>query len=449
MSRHQGFIVNFDESRRNDLLEERIDDITSSFSDALSVDNWELGQLSIALLSFSPSTIDYISLAKKGKLVVTSKHRVEFSSFTSLDALPTSSIEYHLDTNLNKFFIKSSQGFGGKVPKATWEAVILAIKAERPKVSSEIDRLTSLIKYAGIKLYGSQTEILIQEREALGISLDIFSGGANLRNQVLSQWAPLESEVENFNEKDETATLNLEQTTLPSFLQGLPERFRQEESAIQHDLMNWEGETAKHIEGLSVFRQGNRQLSIVYANRNSLEKTLGVDLIYFNDAFNQFILVQYKMMKEESGNHTYRPDAQFNIELERMDGFYARYKEEKPMSNIEFRTNPDSFFFKLIPNRGLITASGELSKGMYLSREYVHFLLGPHGPTGSRGGTIISFENANRYMSNSEFTLNVRLGRIGSFGSVSQCISEVIKAYYETGRGILVAKESERIYNSK
>lgn len=448
MSRHQGFIVNFDEARRNDLLSERVDDFTDSFSDALSVYDWELGQLSIALLSFSPETIDYISLAKKGKRVVTSKNRVEFSSIVSLDALPLVSIERYLDTKLSRFFIRSSQGSGGAIPKVTWKAVLDAIKNERPNVSSEIDRLISLTKYAGVRLYGGRTDILAQEREALGVSLDIFSGGASLRNQVLSQWAPLEDDVEDLNENDAIATLNFTQSSMPSFLRGLPERFRQEESAIQHDLMNWDDETAVHIEGISHFEQGNRQLSIVYANRNSLEKTLGVDLIYCNEAFNQFVLVQYKIMKKESGVQVYRPDEQFRKELKRMDKFYSRYGEgELPINDTEFRFNPDGFFFKLVPNKGLIAASGELSKGMYLSREYVHFLLGPNGPTGPKGGSVINFENASRYMSNSEFISNVRLGRLGSFGSVSQCISEIIRAYYETGMAVMVAKESERIWD--
>lgn len=445
MSQDSGFIVNFDEIRRSDLLSERMGDPTYSFSDALSVYDWELNEISIALLSFSSGTIDSISLAKKGRRVVTSKYRVEFSSITSLNELKIGDIEKHLGSSISRYFIRSSQGTGGRIPKETWKAVVSAIKIERPNVSSELDRLISLTKYAGVRLSGDGTDLLIQEREALGISLDIFSGGANLRSQVLSQWAPTDENVSNLNVDEKTATLQSVDRGLPSFLRGLPEKFRQEESAIQHDLMNWGGGTAIHLEGISSFEQGSRQLSIIYANRNTLEKTLGVDLIYFNDAYNQFVLVQYKLMKEESGIATYRPDKQFNEELQRMDQFYNRYQpDEQPENDAEFRTNPDGFFFKLVPNNGLIAASGELSKGMYLTRQYVHFLLGPSGPVGPRGGSLINFENAGRYMSNSEFISNVRLGRLGSFGTVSKSIAEVIRTYYETGRAVMIAKESER-----
>lgn len=443
MAKHSGIIVRFDESRRNDLLDERIEQDTS-FSDALSVYDWELKNISVALLAFSDTTLDFICLARKGKRVVTSKNRVEFSSLVSLGGLSLSEIEAHLDSQLSNYFIRSSQGAGGKVPEATWAATLNAIRQLRPNVTDEIDRLETLTKYAGVRLTGSRTEILAQEREALGVSLDIFSGGSALRNQVLTQWAPKDEEVTGLDEGKQEASIQETEASLPSFLQGLPERYRQEESALQHDLMNWNGATSVSIEGVSSFEQGSRKLSVVYANRNSLETTLGVDLIYFNEAFNQFVLVQYKLMREESGQQVYRPDDQFREELSRMDAFNSRYVDgESPTKDSEIRLNADGFFFKLVPNRGLVAASGELSRGMYLPREYVHFLVGPHGPVGSRGGCVVNFENATRYLSNSEFISNVRLGRIGTYGSVSTLISNVIRAYYETGRGVVIAHETD------
>ena len=59
-----GILIHFDEIRRRELILERVDGIYESFSDALSVQDWAIGQLSIALLCFSENTIDYIALAK-------------------------------------------------------------------------------------------------------------------------------------------------------------------------------------------------------------------------------------------------------------------------------------------------------------------------------------------------------------------------------------------------
>ena len=54
-------------------------------------------------------------------------------------------------------------------------------------------------------------------------------------------------------------------------------------------------------------------------------------------------------------------------------------------SHEEYRLNDDGFMLKLVPATGLRPASGDLIKGMYIPREYMHFLVGPHGPKGSGG----------------------------------------------------------------
>ena len=284
-------LIYFDEERRRDLIQEKIEGNYEPFSDALSVPDWELGQLNIALLCFSESTVDYISLAKKGKRVVTSKNRIEFSGMVSLRAISVTAIESRLNERIQRYFVKASQGAGGVIPAATWAAIVAAIKAERPALIEEIDRLLSLTRYSGFRLKGEAADILLQEREALGISLDIFSGNNQLRDQVLSEWAPYEDTVKNINEVEATATLANPGVGRSSFLKGIPQRYIQEESAIQHDLFNWSGMTPLHEAGVSVFAQGGRRLEVHYANRNALEHTLGIDLIYYNEAFELFVLV--------------------------------------------------------------------------------------------------------------------------------------------------------------
>lgn len=61
------------------------------------------------------------------------------------------------------------------------------------------------------------------------------------------------------------------------FLNGIAPKYLTEEAAIQHDLLNWPGVTDGHISGQSVFELGQRHLEVVYANRDSLEATFGVD----------------------------------------------------------------------------------------------------------------------------------------------------------------------------
>ncbi|MGH9853862.1 MAG: hypothetical protein ACREBD_28805, partial [Blastocatellia bacterium] len=82
-----GLIIHFDEGRRRDLIQEKVEGDYEPFTDALSVRDWQLRQRNIALLSFSNSTIDYISIAEKGKRVVTSKYRIQFSGMLNLGAI--------------------------------------------------------------------------------------------------------------------------------------------------------------------------------------------------------------------------------------------------------------------------------------------------------------------------------------------------------------------------
>jgi|SRR5579864_1859943 len=439
-----GLLIYFDESQRRDLIREEIDGIYEPFSDALSVRDWEFGKTIIALMAFSESTIDYISLAKKGRRVATSKFRVEFSGMVNLESISIQSVESRLSNRIRPHFINASRGAGGLVPEKTWLALIDAIRKERPQQVADIDRLMSLRRYSGYSLDGHIAELFLQEREALGAALDIFSGSNKLRDSVLSQWAPPERALSEVNEQNSTARLLESGGRSSSFLSGIPQRFVQEESALQHDLFNWPGMTPVHIAGTSVFSQGGRRLEVIYANRNSLEHTLGVDLIYYNEDYDSYVLVQYKLMHEESDQMCYRPDQQLSDEMARMGSIYQSCQRKKTIqSHGEFRLNDDGFMFKLVPNRGLRPASGELIKGMYLLREYMAFLIGPNGPKGTKGAPLLTFDGAPRYLTNSEFAAAVRSGWIGTSGMQSRIVKDLVRQYYETGRSLLVARESK------
>lgn len=99
---------------------------------------------------------------------------------------------------------------------------------------------------------------------------------------------------------------------------------------------------------------------------------------------------------------------------------------------------------KFVPSTGLMPASGELIKGMYIPREYLHFLLGNNGPKGPMGGSQITFENAPRYLTNSQFAESIHAGWIGTRGVQSKALGDILRQFYESGRAILFAYESPR-----
>jgi hypothetical protein len=445
MSKSVGLIIHFDEEQRSYLLSEERRGYR--FSDALSVHDWEMKQVQVALLSFTGNTIDFIALATKGNRVVTGKSRVEFSDLVDLSSVPLAEVENLLSTNTKLHFMKSSTGRGGRLPEKTWLETIQIIKEIRPNLTDEVERLVSLTLVSKYRLRGEVAEVLTQEREALGAALDIFSGNNELRKDVLKSWAPKLDSVDNYDDVAMEANLNVPKDSSMSFLSGIPERYIQEESAIQHDLFNWENEKAKlHNMGVSFFEQGSRVLEVVYANKNSLEHTLGVDLIYYNKSYHSFVLVQYKIMKEKNDTEGfyYRPDEQLDKEVSRVDDFQDKVKINAVISShAGIRLNHDGFLYKLVPNKGLQAATEKLIAGMYITNSYMKFLLGENGPKGERGGRIITFKNSPRYLTNTEFSGMVNRGWIGTSSDQSDSLSQLISEFLKTGRALIVAVEED------
>jgi hypothetical protein len=445
MSGNTGLLIRFDEARRSDLILMRAEDSGEyqTFSDALSVPDWGFKDTEIALLSFSGDTIDFMALARKGKRVATAKNRVEFSHLLSLDAIEVGKVEARLKTSVKQYFVRSSQGNGGRMPPGTWAALIQAVVDERPLLASEIENVMRLRLLSGKTLEGQASELLLQERDALGTTLDIFFHGSrqDLRKRVLGNWTPATQDIQ-IPENESSATTYTGNSLFINSIMRL-----NEETTIQHDLLNWPGMSQTHQFGITNFRSGDRRLDVVYANRNSLETTLGIDLIYFNEIYQLFVLVQYKLMKRErdGGDFIYRPDEQLRHELNRMDAFYETVKASQVMqSHEDFRLSDDGFFVKLVPNKGVQVGVGDLISGMYLPRQYVHFLLGEKGPKGPLGGTQITFQNAKRYMNNSDFIQSINAGWIGTRGIQSVVVRDLIRQHYETGRAVMVAHETAK-----
>lgn len=424
----QGFLIFFNESRRSDLIKSYADEKVHTFSEALSVEDWKIKEYDIAFLTFDMKTIDYISLAKKGSRVVTSKNKVEFLDILDLHSIDIESINKKMDKRIQSYFIKSSQGDGERLTQKTFKNLVKIVKELRPNLSEDIDIILNKKNLMHTHFNDPiKTDIFLQEKDALGTALDIFSGSNKLRNEVLQSWTTTNSD-------------KLEDNT---FFTGLKKKYLSEEDTLQHDLFNWPGMSATHIKGQTTFTNKNNRLDVFYANRNALEKTVGVDLIYFNMKYDSFILIQYKLMeKENNGSFIYRPDKQFGEEIKRMNTFNTKISSSNQIiSDKDMRLNNNGFMMKLTPNKGFEALSNELISGMYLTLDYANFLISPNGPKGKQGGRLISYDNAPRYLNNSDFIRLVNQGWIGTNTIQSNKIKDLIKEFYETNRAIIFARE--------
>ena len=437
----EGILIQFPKLREDELIQYNSrNDKIKNFSDAFDISNWKVKAKEIAIISFSSKTLDYIALATKKQKVVTEKNKIEFSHIINLHSLKIESVKEWKNIEFKSFFIDERKINKEKLPYDILELLLVGIKRSSAYLKTDIDRLITLQKFSNYTLIGTTAEQLLQEREALASALDIFDSSAKLRKEVLSSWIPNSNKIIITSEKDKEATIHKS----VSFLDGI-ERTVQEETTIQHDLFNFDNAIPKeHIGGYSKFSLGDRKLNIFYTNRTALEKAIGIDLIYHNEKYNSFILVQYKLLKKEGNAFLYRPDKQMKDELSRMNNFMSNYKNTKSIkNNEEYRLNDDGFIFKFVENRGIKIASSELIKGLYITREYMNFIESPDSIKGVRGGTIISIKNTPRYLTNSEFTMLMNGGFLGTREIQSDVLKDLIESYFRTGKAILLAIETD------
>jgi hypothetical protein len=436
MAEYSGYVVVLDEEQRSDLLRMASTGEKpwrQNFSDALSSPDWEIGDNEVCIISFGGKTFDLASLGKRGKRIVTAKYRVEFSMFTDLSSIPIAEIEKRLSSSIRQYFTRSVSGRGRRVPPTTWKGIITELKALRPNASEALDHLHALRLASKQTFRGSNAETVALERDAVGVAQDIFDQTGELRKKTLARWVPPED-------------------ALPPFLAGADGIVLSEEQMLAIDANVFPGGAGKAARFGRRFVVGNRVLDVSYLNRTALERTLGVDLFYYNHDFDSYTVVQYKRMTKERitegrpESYAFRPsnDDSFRKELNRMRRFRNQVKDAWSSSRtpVAYRLCGDGFFFKFCPALQLEVLNSDLIQGMYIPREYLESLLESIETSGPRGGKLISFDNVSRYMNNTEFTALVKEGWIGTRGVTTEQITKLVKAAFSGRRAVVLARSA-------
>jgi len=268
---------------------------------------------------------------------------------------------------------------------------------------------------------------LAQQKEALLTALSI----AGLSRDPVQEWTPPDG-------------------TPVSFLDGLPSVRLREDPMVVNDLQNLPGfEVIKtYPYGAAVFESAetSERLTVILANRLPLEEQTGTDLIYFNETYQSFVMVQYKAMERadrKSGIplYLYRlPDTQLKEEIDRMDAALGTLKACAPNADIGgFRLTENPFFLKLCPRLVFNPDDVGLVPGMYLPLDYWKLLESDPGIKGPKGGLRITYDNAKRHFDNTSFTTVVSKAWVGTTPSQSQVLQDVIRATLETGKAVAIA----------
>lgn len=232
-----------------------------------------------------------------------------------------------------------------------------------------------------------------------------------------------------------------------SFLDGLPTARLREDSMVINDLFKLPGyDLIKSLPyPAAVFESDKTRLTIVLANKLPLEEQTGTDLIYFNETFRSFLMVQYKAMEQENDKFVFRlPNKQLTLELDRMNTL--RNELIKCPASVEkdgFRLNDNPFYLKLCPRIVFNPDDTSLVSGMYIPLDYWNTLSKDSSIEGPRGGKVISYENVGRYFDNTEFVTMVAKAWIGTTSNQTDILEGLIRSTIQSGKAVAIGVKTD------
>lgn len=211
-----------------------------------------------------------------------------------------------------------------------------------------------------------------------------------------------------------------------------------EDSVIEHEARSVPGYdlVGSDMTGKAVFERAGEQLEIYTANRRSLERTFGVDLIYVNLTQQNVVMVQYKMLEvegrhEDSLDWVYRPDSQLDAEINRMEQFC----HQNSPGPLEYRLNASAFYLKFVKRDAKLNTGGIVTP-----IEHYRIARGDPSCRGHRGGIRISYQGLKgRYLRQSAFFDLIRSGYIGAYANDAKRLKIIIDAILGGNRALVLA----------
>ncbi|MDA0167533.1 hypothetical protein OJ998_00425 [Solirubrobacter taibaiensis] len=368
------------------------------------------GRSAIVLVGFGDEEVEFVGHLERTRPAATFKDGVRCSELAEID--PPILLE-NLRSEVAPAFRRHISY--RTLPPATGEEVLDALVRLRPGLADVVRGLRR--EPTPSEQESSEYQTVAMERDAIGLAVDIFGGD----RADLAQWTPGD--------------------TARPFLVGLENATLREDQIIIHDagvFGDWQVVQQSAV-GAVEFVRGGRRLTVINVNRHAIEATLGVDLVYYNEFYDAFVLVQYKRMSKESGgNWLYRPDGNHDSEVARMEAI--PHAAAEPLSATNYRLNFGACFVKLCETTVFDPRSTDLLRGMYLPIEYLAATT--ESARGSRGGIAYGYSTVPRHLNNTQFVNLVQDAWIGSSGLTSATLRTFVEARIQDGRSMVLASAS-------
>lgn len=368
------------------------------------------------------SSITHLGLGARGMRAGTEIRRLNVGSITKLPKPVDVASVVNIVPNRFKKTVKDRLTSGGLFTPKSFAAVVQALCKLSPESQRVLDRFGADRKERIGKISSRAREALAYQKQALVTALSI----AGLDRKALQEWIPPSKEDPK------------------SFLDGLPNARLREDSMVINDLIKVPGFDLikEHPYSSAVFESQSERLTVVLANRLPLEEQTGADLLYYNETYQSFVMVQYKAMERDDieGAIFRLPNVQLDEEIKRMDHLLLMLQGCPANDRRDgFRLNENPFFLKLSPRVVFEPDDIGLVPGMYLPLTYWKLLAKHSGLKGPKKGLRVTYDNAGRYFDNTEFINLVAKAWVGTNASQSSVLRDVIRDVIQTGKAVVLA----------
>ncbi len=312
---------------------------------------------------------------------------------------------------------------GAQLENDLGSVVLDAIAELEPSLEDDLSRLRRIsVPLPPRRRVARGEPIVAFERDAVGLALDM-AGLEGDRRDVLSAWDGNEDEP---------------------FIAGVPTFAALEDRAIEHDAQvfgEWQL-IKRSAAGFARFESRGRRVTVINVNRSGIEKALGVDLIYYTQKYDAYVLVQYKRRDNDSDDRwVYRPDSRFDRQLERMRRLVE--DDSEPSLPHQYRLDERCCFLKFCVPTVPQAFTADLIKGAYVPLAYWDCLASSGALEGKQGGRLLTGKSVDRYLNNSQFIDLVQSSWVGSRGATSEQIEEIVTAGLESNQSLILAHAAD------
>jgi hypothetical protein len=371
------------------------------------------------LMTFVQGKITHAGTLQAGNKAAEGSRRVNISEIDEV-ITPLRTLDLlELVEGPQKAMLREQLRRSGLIRGDAADALLRAIRALDPQLADHLERF-QIDRERIERLPGNVRQALAWEKETTATALSL----AGIDRKELLRW-------------------KMPRDDGGSFLDGLQQARLREDAMIMHDMHVVPG--FEYIRPVArsgaVFQSGDITLTLVLANHLALEEQLGADLLYFNETYQAFTLIQYKAMEARTGSAVFRlPNEQLAEEIRRMRTHLDALRQCEPNDHCDgFRLLENPFFLKLCPRLDFDPGDTGLVRGMYLPLDYWELIETDPRIVGPRGGRHVSFENVGRYLDNSSFIPLVTNGWMGTNANQSEMLKPIVRELVEEGRSLTIA----------